>query len=158
MEELWLQTRPPTRLERRLLDDLQELREHNAEWIQSLHLPDPSAALSAGLPPGDGVEMRRALFEWTQTPLPAFLQHRRETLEATLANLPQMPRLSLPNLWDKAPAEVREWIVRAEAYVHGVQVSRSPLDWFWLRARHDLRAGKFWRGRPAPGGVNFVRE
>jgi len=165
MEELWLQTRPPTRLERRLLDDLQNLRERDAEWTQSLHLPDPSAALReaspgdrAGLPTADVVEMRRALFEWTHTTLPAFLQHRRETLEATLANLPQMPRLSLPNLWDKAPAEVREWIVRAEAYVHGVQVSRSPLDRFWLRARHDLRAGKFWRVRPSQVVVNFVRD
>ncbi len=165
MEELWLQTRPPTRPERRLLADLQKLRERNAEWIQSLHLPDPSAALReaspgdrAGLPTSDVVEMRLALYEWTHTTLPAFLQHRRETLEATLANLPQMPRLSLPNLWDKAPAEVREWIVRAEAYVHGVQVSRSPLDWFWLRARHDLRAGKFWRVRPSQVVVNLARD
>src|SRR3970282_2519645 len=100
MEELWLQTRPPTRLERRLLDDLQKLRERNAEWIQSLHLPDPSAALRAGLPTADVVEMRRALFEWTHTTLPAFLQHRSQMLEATLANLPQMPRLSLPTPWE----------------------------------------------------------
>jgi hypothetical protein len=150
MEELWLQTRPPTRLERRLLADLERLQERNAEWIQSLRFPE--------LPAANVAEMRRTLYDWTHTTLPAFLQHRRGILEPTLSNLPQMPRVSLPNLWDKAPAEVREWIVRVEAYVHSVQVSRSPLDWFWLRAWHDLRAGKFWRVRPSQVVVNFVRD
>ncbi len=173
MEELWLQTRPPTRFERRLIADLQRLRERNAEWIQSLRLPDPSAALTrvcaagagrAGLPTADVVEMRRALYEWTHTTLPAFLQHRREMLEASLARVRvgPMPRvsidLSLPDLWGKAPAEVREWIVRVDTHVRGVQISRSRLDWFWLQAWHDLRAGKFWRVRPSQVVVNSVRD
>jgi radical SAM superfamily enzyme YgiQ (UPF0313 family) len=152
MEELWLQTRPPTRLERRLIADFQRLRERDAEWTRSLRLPE--------LPAANVVEMRRALYEWIHTTLPAFLLRRRETLEATLSTLsvPQMPRVSLPNLWEKAPAEVREWIVRVEAHAHSVQISRSPLDWFWLQAWHDLRAGKFWRVRPSQVVVNFARD
>jgi len=152
MEELWLQTRPISPPERHLIADLQRLRERHTEWTQSLRLPE--------LPTADVVEIRRALYDWVNTTLPAFLRHRRETLEATFATLgvPPIPRVSLPNLWEKAPAEVREWIMRVEAYARSVQFSRSLLDWFWLRAWHDLRVGKFWRVRPSQVAVNFTRD
>lgn len=150
MEELWLQTRPLSPPERRLVADLQRLRERHAELAQSLRLPE--------LPTANVVEMRRAMNDWAYTTLPAFLQHRREALEATLSNLTQMPRVSPPGLWQKAPAEVREWVVRVEAHARSVQVSRGSLDWFWLRAWHDLRAGKFWRVRPSLVVMNFVRD
>lgn len=146
MEELWLQTRPLSQLERRLIADLQRLQARHQELVQSLRLPD--------LPSANVVEVRRALHDWTQTTLPAFLQHRREQLEATLAQLP----LTLPNFWDKAPAELREWIVRVEAHTHSLQISRGSLEWFWLRARHDLWAGKFWRVRPSLVALNFMRD
>lgn len=158
MEELWLQTRPLSSLERRLIADLQRLRERHAELAESLRLPDPSAALRAGLSTANVVELRRALHDWAHTTFPAFLQHRRESFEATLSNLSQMPRVSLPNLWEKAPTELREWILCVEAHARSVQVSRGSLDWFWLRAWHDLRAGKFWRVRPSLVVLNFVRD
>lgn len=156
MEELWLQTRPVTGLERRLIADLQQLRERNTEWTQSLRLPD--------LPAANVVEMRRALLEWVYTTLPAFLLRRREMLEASLSTIsvPQLPpapfNWSLTNLWERVPTEMRDWILRAESHIRSVQMSRSSLDWFWLRAWDDLRAGKFWRVRPSLVVVNFLRD
>ena len=156
MEELWLQTRPLTRLERRLIADLQQLRAREEGWTQSLRLPE--------LPAANVVEVRRVLLEWAHITLPSFLQRRLKTLEASLSaiSMPHLPHvsfnLSLADLWEKVPTEVREWIVRVEAHARSAQASRSTLDWFWLRAWHDLRAGKFWRVRPSLVVVNFVRD
>ncbi len=160
MEELWLQTRPPTRLEASLLNDLQQLWERHTEWASSLRLPDPATLLKtgpaeiirAGRSAVNVVEMRRALHDWAHTTLPAYLQRRRERLEAAL------PRVSLRHLWDGAPAEVRELVLRLEARASSLQLSRQPLDWFWLQTRHHLRAGKFWRVRPSQVVIHFVRD
>jgi radical SAM superfamily enzyme YgiQ (UPF0313 family) len=154
MEELWLQTRPPTRLEAGLLADLQRLWEAQAEWARSLRLPNPANWVTAGPAdsgrlPVSAVALRRALSDWTRTALPTFLQHRREALELSLV---------LPRLWGSAPAEVRDWIVRAEAHVRSVQISRSSLDWYWLSAWHELRHGRFWRIKPTQFAVNFTRD
>ena len=154
MEELWLQTRPLTRLERRLIADLQRLQEREARWVQSLCLPE--------LPAANVVEIRRALYEWAHITLPAFLQRRREMLEASMADLPPMPsvsiHLSLTHLWEAVPPEVRDWILRVEAHARSVQVSRAPLDWFWLRVWHDLQAGKFWHIHPSQVIANLARD
>ena len=170
MEELWLQTRPPTRLETSLLNDLQQLWERHTEWAKSFRLPDPSAmrtlsvveGLRAGRSAVNAVELRRALHDWTHATLPAFFQRRREMLEHSLSHLPPLPRVSLersaslPYLWGTAPAEVRELVLRVEAHARTLQISRQPLDWFWLRVWHDLRAGKFWRVRPWQVVISFV--
>jgi radical SAM superfamily enzyme YgiQ (UPF0313 family) len=157
MEELWLQTRPPTRLEQRLLEDLQRLREREAEWATSFRLPE--------LPTANIVELRRGLHDWTNTVLPAILQQRREALGASLS--PLRERLTLPpinaevgflNLWSRIPADLRDWIMRVEKHMQSVSASRRSLDWFWLQQWHHLRRGRFWRVRPAKATANLTRD
>lgn len=151
MQELWLQTRPPTRTERRLLNDFAKLQVRAPDWINSLHLPE--------LPNTNIAEVRRALNDWVYVVWPAFLQHRREALGASLAQIqPLKFNVTLPNLWDKMPPEMREWVVRAEQYTQSLQASRRRLDWFWLQAWHNLRAGKFWRVRPSLVVFNSARD